>query len=142
MESISSENPVCISLLICDDVYRDAHTGKHVIVGTFNQIWCPTLPRLHSRLWVVFSITDTRDTIDLSLSIEHEESGQRLVNVQGPYHANDPLTIHDVNVELNGVEFQQPGKHWVILRSNEAIIAQRPFWVNVLEQIDADRRKT
>jgi len=124
-----SENPVCVSLLICDDVYRDARTGKQVIVGTFNHVRCPSLPHQHQRLWVVFTITDARGEINLSLKIEHEESEEELVKVQGPYHADDPLAIHDVNVELVGVEFHQEGKHWVKLESNGAILAQRPFMV-------------
>lgn len=129
MGSTTIETPVCVSMLICDDVFRDARTGKQVIVGTFNQITCHSLPHKHPRLWIVFSITDSRATIDLSLSIEHEESGCSLVTVQGPYHSDNPLAIHDIDVELMGVEFQQTGKHWVMLRSGGAIICQRPFWV-------------
>jgi len=123
------ENPVCVSLLICDDVYQDIRTRKQVIVGTFNRINCEALPHHHPRLVVVFAITDTRSAVDLALSIEHEESGDPLVDVKGPFNSTDPLAIHDLVIELGNIEFQFEGKHWVMVKSNGEIIGQRPFWV-------------
>ncbi len=127
--SPGAEIPKCLSIILCDDVYRDEKTKKLVIVGTFNRISAPRLPCQHSRMSVLFTLTNGRGTFDLSLTIEHAETEKALVQLSGPATLGSPMEIFDQHVEILGVEFPQAGKYCVTLKANGEQIATRPFFV-------------
>lgn len=118
-------------MIVCDDIYRDRDTGKQIIVGTFNTINLPSLPATHPRLVVLFTLTDANGDYDLALKIEHERTGQRVIEIKGPLRVTDPLAICDFNVVLTGVTFRDAGKHWIILESAGEVLMQRPIIVRV-----------
>lgn len=139
MES-NPEKLTCVSIIICDDVYRDEATKKLIIVGTFNSIRALNLPCEHPRMTVLFTLTNGRGGYELSLSIESAEDREPLVDVKGPFHSDDPLGIIDVNVQLVNVVLPSAGKHWVVLRADGEIIGQRPFWVSAANAQGADQK--
>jgi len=124
----NAELPKCISIILCDDVFRDERSKKLVIVGTFSNI-NGSLPVLHSRMCVLFTLTNGRGDFDFCLSIEHAETERALVQVQGPMTLRSPLDIIDYNVELLGTRFDVAGKYAVNLKANGELIATRPFFV-------------
>lgn len=134
------EKLTCISIIICDDVYRDETTKKLIIVGTFNSIHARELPCRHPRMTVLFTLTNGRGDYDLSLSVESAEDREPIVEIKGPFHSDDPLGIIDVNVQLVGIGFQLEGKYWIVLRADGEIIGQRPFGVNVANTQGADQK--
>ncbi len=123
----------CISIIICDEVYRDEVTKKLVIVGTFNRIATQGLPCQHPAMTVLFTLTNGRGKYDLSLSIEHEKTGATIAELRGPVEVTDPLMMSDVSVKLGNVTFPEAGKYWVTLKADEEIIQQRPFAIKLLE---------
>ncbi|MFH1109267.1 MAG: hypothetical protein V1790_08745 [Planctomycetota bacterium] len=125
----------CISLLVCDDVYRDEITKKLILVGAFSCINAVRLPCQHPRISVHFTLTNARGKYDLALYIENEKSGTRVVELRGPLEINDPLLISDTNVELRNIVFHESGKYWVTVEADGAILAQRPFWVQVQTEV-------
>jgi hypothetical protein len=44
MGSLVKAPPVLQAFVLADHVYTDAHTGKKVIAGTFNQLWADKYP--------------------------------------------------------------------------------------------------
>lgn len=124
------EKLTCVSMVICDDIYRDEHTKKLIIVGAFNNISAPSMPCRHPRMHVLLTLTNGQGKYDVSLSIEHEETGHKVIEIRGPLKIENPLSIQDMNVILQDVGFQQEGKYWVVLRADEEIIQQRPFTVS------------
>jgi len=128
------EQPECLSIIICDDIYRDEATKKLILVGTFNQIGVPSLPCMHPRMSVMFTLTNARGRQDLALSIEHEETGEQVIEMSGPFEMDDPLAILDINVVLQNLRFLRPGKHWVVLKAQGAIVCQRPFFIQVVTE--------
>ncbi len=130
----TSEKMTCVSILICDEVYRDERTKKLVVVGTFNQFNAPQLPCKLPRMTVLFTLTNGRGSYDLKLSIEYETTGQAVVEIAGPFRIDDPLQIFDSNVYLIDVPFFDEGKYWVVLSADGEILGQRPFWVKKATQ--------
>ncbi len=124
------EKLTCISIIVCDDIYRDEQTKKLILVGTFNSITAPSLPCRHKRMSVLFTLTNARGTYDLSLSIEHVKTEQKVVEFAGPFRADDPLAIHEVHVTLENAVFPEEGKYWVSLSADGEIIQQRPLWMH------------
>ncbi|MFO0837601.1 MAG: hypothetical protein U1D55_03680 [Phycisphaerae bacterium] len=123
------EELCCISIIICDDIYRDELTKKLVIIGTFNYINARSFPCIQPRFRVLFTVTNGRGDYDLRLAVEHEQSGNRIVELGGPFRVGDPLAISDVSIEIANLVLNEPGKYWVTLRADNRIIQQRPFWV-------------
>jgi hypothetical protein len=123
------EKLTCVSIIVCDDVFRDEWTKKLVVVGTFNQITAKEFPCLHRQLHVLFTLTNGRGEYDLSLSIEHERTGKVVAEIRGPLVQESPLAMNDVNVQLGNLLFEEEGKYWVVLKADNAIIGQRPIVV-------------
>lgn len=132
--SKNSPKPECLSILVCDDIFRDQATNKTVIVGTFNHILAQRIPCVHQKMVVLFTLTDAQGDMDLSLSIEHESTGNRILQVGGPLKIQEPLAIHDFDVILQGVQFPEAGKYWIVLEADGEILKQRPIYVKLLEQ--------
>ncbi|MBI4231298.1 MAG: hypothetical protein HY608_10720 [Planctomycetes bacterium] len=44
MDGVEKTPPVLQAFVLADHVYTDAHTGKKVIAGTFNQLWADKYP--------------------------------------------------------------------------------------------------
>lgn len=129
-----SRNPeklTCVSIIVCDDVYRDERTKRLIIVGTFSRITTAALPCRHQRMVVLFTLTNGRGRYELSLGIEHEQTGQVIVEVNGPLQQENPLAINEINVTLDNLVFPHEGKYWVVVKADKEIIGQRPFIVRV-----------
>lgn len=127
------EKLTCISIIVCDEVYRDEATKKLVIIGTFNEIIAPAVPCQHPRMTVLFTLTNARGEYDLSLTIEHEKSGHQVIGFSGPMKVDEPLRISDINIELRDLVFPEVGKYWVIVKADGEIIQERPLGVRVRE---------
>ena len=123
----------CISIIICDEVYRDEATKKLIIVGTFNRMRTRRLPYKHRAMTVLFTLTNGHGKYELSLSIEHERTGATIAKLGGPLEVGEPLMINDVSMTLENLRFHEAGKYWVTLKADEKIIQQRPFVIELLE---------
>lgn len=129
----SQETPTCVSIILCDDLYRVMDGAKLAIIGTFNAIKAPNFPAVHSRMWALFTVTNCRGEYDFSLTIENASTGLPLFEVRGPFRQNDPSQIADFHLCLQGVVFPEPGKYWLVLKSDGEIIGQRPLLVEHYE---------
>ena len=127
----NAEKLSCISIIVCDDVYRDERTKKLVIVGTFNQITAVQLPSVHPSLNVVFSLTNGRGKYDLRVSVEHETTGEVAVEFGGPIEFTDPLSVNEVNIVLGKLVFKHAGKYWITITSDGEVLQMRPFFVKL-----------
>ena len=78
---------------------------------------------------IFFSVTNARGTYELSVSIEHEPTGQTIMEIGGPLIGNDPLAIMDRDIVVNGLTFPTYGKYWVIVKADGEILQQRPLYV-------------
>jgi len=133
MSGTASEPPIVNSLLVADRVYRDQESGKWVIAGVFNSLSSPVLPIGVDEINVFFQLTNATRAFDLHLRIEHADSGRVLLDVGGEMLLNpaDPLRVIENLVRLRQVQFQEPGKYWVQLTSDEEILAQTPLMVRL-----------
>ncbi len=130
--SKAPEQPECLSVIVCDEIFRDEQSKKLIIVGTFNVIRALGMPTTHPRLSVLFTLTNGRGTYDLCLRIESAATGVPVAEVRGPLKLDDPLQIADFHIELASLVFPEAGKYWVCVIVDGETIRQRPF---VVEQI-------
>ncbi|MCG3180565.1 MAG: hypothetical protein BIFFINMI_02927 [Phycisphaerae bacterium] len=135
------EKPTCLSFIVCDAIYRDENTKKLIVVGVFNNITTHGLPAIHSKMCILFTLTDGRGKVDLSLSIEHEKTGAQIVEMRGPLQMDSPLMIRDFHVEFGNLQFPAEGKYWIILKADGEIVNQRPFRVSLVGRPEKDKEQ-
>jgi hypothetical protein len=124
-------NPVppitCVSIIICDDIFRDEKSHKIALWGTFNSIFTPSVPFTHPRMSLFLTITNGRGAKDVAVCIENARTGESVFEVRGPMRFTSPLDIVDLNLELHSITFPRFGKYWVAVKEEERVVAQRPF---------------
>ena len=130
----SYEPPVPLCLLIADTVYQDRETGKNIIAGTYNAITVQQLPFQHPGISIFFQVTNVTRPADLRLCVEYAKSGELIFDLGGPVSSPNPMEVVARGVRLSGLPFQEAGKYWVQLRSEEAILIQAPLYVSVAKK--------
>lgn len=128
------ETLTCLSILVCDDVYRDESTKKQIIVGTFNRIAGHEFPIRHPKMTVLLSVTNGRGKYELKVSVVNASTDALLMEVSGPFAMDNPLNIIDINLEIVGIIFPVPGKYWVNVEVDGELIASRPIQVEKVEK--------
>jgi len=123
----------CISIVICNEIYRDEETKNLILVGTFNQIRSRVFPCRHPRMSVLVTLTNGQGSYNLKLCIEHEQSGLEVLTMEGPARFSDPLAVQDMHIRLRDIILEQPGKYWVMIKADEEILQQRPLLVTAIE---------
>jgi hypothetical protein len=124
----------CVSIILCDDIFRDERSHKIALWGTFNQIFVRSVPHAHARMSIFVTITNGRGTRDISVCIENARTDETVFEVRGPMQFASPLQIVDVNLELHAVPFAEFGKYWIALKEGGRVVAQRPFWVTKIKR--------
>lgn len=94
--------PIIQALLLADNVYTDAETGKRVIAGVFDSITLPEIPgHFPQDTCVYVSLTSVRGEIDVMLRYVDLESDETLME-HGPtkLFSDDPLVSLDFSVPM------------------------------------------
>ena len=90
--------PYCLAMVLCDQVYRDAVSGKFTILGTFSTIGSPQYP-LAVAFMVYFAVTDGHGQIPISL---------RIVNARADIAGDEPSANEIFQSQPNSVDFPSP----------------------------------
>lgn len=94
--------PIIQALLLADNVYTDAETGKRIIAGVFDSITLPEIPGEYPHSTCVYvSLTAVRGEIDVMLRYVDLESDDVLME-HGPTKLNgdDPIASLDYSAPL------------------------------------------
>lgn len=72
--------PIVLAMVICDYYYRDAHSGKSILSGTFSSINSASFPSKHGNCAVYVALTDvaTRGTAQLIFKKEAGDFSMQL----------------------------------------------------------------
>lgn len=124
-------DPVCVSLILCDQVIEDAHTHNKSLIGTFNMIASREFPALHPRMCVVVSLTNCRKAYRLQLEItkEQEDDDQPILTMDGDVRLDDPNAVLDLVFRLEQFPLPEEGMYriWLRLLPERRTLAQRCF---------------
>ena len=132
----------CISIIVCNDIYRDERSKNLVLCGTFNQVVGKKFPCRVPRMSVLVTLTNGLGNYDLRISVEHEASGVEILVLDGTAIISDPLSVQDVHVQMNEIVFEKPGKYWVVVKADNEILQQRPLQAVLQLEQDFGNEKT
>jgi hypothetical protein len=124
------EKPICVALIICNEVIEDRRSGNKTLVGLFNGIMTGQLPVAHPRMFLFASLTSGTGEWSFSFVIT-APSGKEVFRMADTAHFADPLAGHDLVVELRNLPLEEAGEHFVDLLIDNTPIGNRRFTVQV-----------
>ena len=126
---LSSDQPVCVAIVICNEIIEDKRTSNKTLVSLFNSVGVPALPAMHPRLFLMASLTNLRENLPVTFSVK-SPSGQEILRVNGEAGSGgDPLTVVDLVVEVLGLPIGEEGVHFVDVLTGDVLLGSRRFTV-------------
>ncbi len=126
---LSSDTPVCVAIVICNEIIEDKRSSNKTLVSLFNSIGVASLPAMHPRLFLMASLTNLREEIDVSFVIK-SPSEKELLRIDGRASSGgDPLPVIDLVVEVLGLTVVEEGVHFVDVLSGDTLLGSRRFTV-------------
>jgi hypothetical protein len=118
--------PIVLAMIICDYYYRDSHTGKGVIAGTFSSINCPSFPSKHGNCAVYLAMTDVAQNGALQLAFRKE--GGTFSMQLPPWNVKRPESrraVVEIGGNINGLPLPEEGDYEFAVIWNGAEIFSR-----------------
>ncbi len=129
-ENRAREKPICVALIICNEVIEDKRSGNKTLVGLFNGIMAPQLPAAHPRMYLMATLTSGTGDWPFSFVI-YTPSGREIFRMRDNVHFNDPLVGHDMVLELINMHIEEECVYFVDLLLDTEPIANRRFTVQI-----------
>jgi hypothetical protein len=123
-------SPTGLAIVICDQIIEDKLTGKKSLIGIFNQIATQNFPCRHPQICVFVSLTEGRGQCAARLRIVHDESNHLVAEVKGNIQFPDVNMVVELNFNLVGLTFPEPGMYSIEFYCDDAIILERRFTVS------------
>ena len=126
--------PMCLAMLMCRGVTRDARTGEPVINRSFEFFEAEFFPMQSEPFAVWMQLRNGNGVTPLALTVEYVPSARLepevVVAVKFTLHFEDPNAVleHEAAFD-NGLHFQQSGRYRLRLATGGAAIVQRDFRV-------------
>lgn len=121
--------PIVLSINICDNIIRDETTKKVSLIGLFNAIKVNTFPSTHPLFHVYVALTNGHGFYKSSLRIVNIEKNIALMNIDGDLNVTNPLQVLELNIGLQSLRFDGPGKYSVQVLCDGEPIGSRDFMV-------------
>jgi hypothetical protein len=120
--------PICKSFIVCRRVIQDQFTQEFLLLGPTLETVSLTFPTVANLSFFV-RLTSMQGAYHLELQLQDLE-GTLLWNhrFEPPLQAENPLSVHTVNLPHPGVYFTRPGKYDFVLLANGEEIVRDVFW--------------
>jgi hypothetical protein len=123
-----NEAPICVAVVVCNDVIEDKRTNNKSLIGIFNAVAAPKVPATHPRMVVMASITNADREVPIQLVLR-APSGGDVMRVDGRVPMQDKLAVMDVVFELNGIPLEEFGTYIIDIMSGSNFLGSRRFQV-------------
>ena len=134
--------PIVLAMVICDYYYRDAHSGKSILSGTFSTINSPSFPSKHGNCAVYCALTDVAASGELQLEFiqENGDFSMKLPpwKIQCPEHRR---AVVEIGGNINGLPLPREGVYEFRIRWNGSELASRRLTVHKVEMPQSPPKK-
>ena len=127
-------SPLGIAIVVCDQIIEDKLTSKKSLIGIFNQITAANFPCTHPRVSVFVCLTEGRGDYGARLRIVHDETETVVADLNGPIQFPDANAVIELNFDLIGLTFPQPGLYSIEFYCDDTLVLERRFHVAKLEK--------
>jgi hypothetical protein len=118
--------PIVLAMVICDNYYRDAYTGKSILSGTFSSINSPAFPSKHGNCAIYVALTDVATQGRAQLVFRKEGGGFSMP--LPPWEVEAPgsrRAVVEIGGNINGLPLPEAGDYEFVLMWNDLEIACR-----------------
>ena len=126
-------SPVGLAIIVCDQIIEDKLTGKKSLIGIFNRVSAANFPCTHSRLAIFVCLTEGHGDYGARLRIVHEETGVIVADLNGPIQFPDVNGVIEMNFDLVGLAFPQPGLYSIEFYCDDVLVLERRFHIAQIE---------
>lgn len=126
--------PIVLAMVICDHYYRDAHTGKSILTGTFSSINCVQFPSKHGNCAVYIALSDVATNGTVQLTFQKESGGFSMKlppwEVQRPENRR---AVVEIGGNINGLPLPEEGYYEFLISWNDSEISSRRLKANKID---------
>lgn len=127
---MGNQAPLCLSMIVCDNVSVDHGSNKVTILGAFSNVGASAFPATQPSLVVFAELTDGRGDTEIVLKFcrvtADSIDGDELFRVVMTASFSDPRAVVRGIFGVSPVPFPQAGEYRFILEtSSGAFIAER-----------------
>lgn len=118
--------PIVLAMVLCDYYYRDAHTGKSILAGTFSSINSPGFPSKHGNCAIYIALTDVAASGQLQLVFK-KEGGEFFLKLP-PWNvepADNRRAVIEIGGNINGLPLPEEGYYEFVVQWNGTDISSR-----------------
>lgn len=118
--------PIIPAMVICDYYYRDSHTGKSILSGTFSSINSPSFPSKHGNCAVYVALTDV--AADGTAQLVFRKEGGSFSMELPPWEVQKPdnrRAVVEIGGNINGLPLPEEGNYEFVLFWDGMEIAHR-----------------
>ena len=125
------EQPLCIAVVICNEIIEDKRTNNKSLISLFNSIGVQRLPAVHPRMFLMASLTNGTGAYVLTFKITGP-SGLEIAKFEVEAMFSSPLGVVDYVVEIQNLQLNEEGTYFVDVMSGNHPLGHRRFNVNML----------
>ncbi len=127
--------PILQALVLADQVYTDAASGKKIIAGTFNRLWAKSFPKMFSRpTFAYICLTEVQGTVNLVLRyVDLSESNVLMQLTLPPLSADNPLDSVELAIQVPPFPMPHEGVYAFELYAEKELIGARRIRVTKQE---------
>jgi len=132
LEQLERDRPICVSVIICNEIIEDKRTSNKTLVSLFNGIGVQSLPIIHPRMFIMASLTNGIGTWPVTFVVK-SPSDVELVRIKNDMAFRDPLIVEDIWVELQGLPLKEEGVYFVDVLVGNYPMGNRRFTVRLMK---------
>ncbi len=118
--------PLLLAVLVCDQIIRDAETGKASIIGAFENINAPKYPARHPWLAFFCQLTNGRGKIRISVRLVNVEKDDEVIfEGAADCQFRDVREIANLIFNIGGIVFPQPGEYRFQILAGTEFLGER-----------------
>jgi hypothetical protein len=119
--------PIVLAMIICDYYYRDTHSGKSIISGTFSSINVGSFPSKHGNCAVYIALTDVAKSASVQLVFKKEDGDFSMK--MPPWQVQCPenrRAVVEIGGNINGLPLPEEGYYeFVVYWDQEELFSRR-----------------
>jgi hypothetical protein len=131
--------PIVLAMIICDYYYRDVHTGKSILTGTFSSINSGGFPTKHGNCAIYIALTDVAADSEAQL-VFRKEGGSFSMSMP-PWEvkcSENRRAVVEIGGNISGLPLPEEGEYEFVLLWNGMEIAQRRMMAVTINSNEAE----
>lgn len=130
--------PIVLALIVCDDVWIDANSGKQTVLGIYGSVATRQFPYVMPRLAIYISLTECPPEMPIRVSVvDVDDQYPPIVDGEQVIQSSDPREVAQGTVRARNVAFPAAGEYRVQLWAcGELMVERRLLLIKMSEVSD------